>query len=184
MDFNLLQQLQVPGDINPNDLKLLTTYATQIQNGKIPKVSLEEKNKLTSLIAKYGPKEEPKPPVKDINMMSVEERQTHREDLKRRLREKRNTMTNARQSKFVIEKNMNKTNKTNTTNNTNTTNTTNTTNNTNRQNVLPNINGLQNMDLSSLTKMINEIQNQNVNSRDNLNNDKEENDEKLEDFLT
>ena len=174
MDFNLLQQLQVPGDINPNDLKLLTTYATQIQNGKIPKVSLEEKNKLTSLIAKYGPKEEPKSPVKDINAMSAEERQAHREDLKRRLREKRNTMANSRQSKFVIEKNMNKTNKTNTTNNTNTT---------NRQNVSPNINGLQNMDLSSLTKMINEIQNQNVNNRDSLNN-KEENDEKLEDFLT
>ena len=106
------------------------------------------KNKLTSLIAKYGPKEEPKPPVKDINSMSVEERQAHRDDIKRRLREKRNTMANSRQSKFVIEKNMNKTNKTNTTNNTNTT---------NRQNVTPNINGLQNMDLSSLTKMINEI---------------------------
>ena len=45
MDFNLLKQLEVPGDINPNDLKLLTSYATQIQNGKIPRVSLEEKNK-------------------------------------------------------------------------------------------------------------------------------------------
>ena len=181
MDFNLLKQLEVPGDINPNDLKLLTSYATQIQNGKIPRVSLEEKNKLTSLISKYGPKEEIKAPAKDVNDMSPEERQAHREDIKRRLREKRNSMASSRQSKFVIEKNMNKT-KTNNNTNTNTTNNNtnnNTNNDTNNRNVAPNINSLQNMDLSSLTNMINELQNHNANNRGN--NIAE--DDKLEDFL-
>jgi len=171
MDFNMLQQLQVPNDINPNDLKLLTSYASQIQSGKIPKVSLEEKNKLSSLIAKYGPKEEPKTPSKNVNDMTPEERQAHRDDIKKRLRDKRKSMVNARQSKFVIEKNINKTN--------NTTITT----TTNRQNVAPDINSLQNMDLSTLTNMINELQNNNANNRgNNLEEDKLEED-KLEDFL-
>ena len=175
MDFNLLQQLQVPSDINPNDLKLLTTYAAQIQSGKIPKVSLEEKNKLTSLIAKYGPKEEVKAPIKDIKDMSPEERQAHRDDIKKKLRDKRNSMANFRQPKCVIEQNINKTNKTNINNTNNTT-----TNN--RQNVAPNLNSLQNMDLSSLTNMINELQNHNAENRGNMDNNLEDND-KLEDFL-
>jgi hypothetical protein len=173
MDFNLLQQLQVPSDINPNDLKLITEYAAQIQNGKIPKVSLEERNKLKSLIAKYGPKEEEKPPQKDMKDMTPEEKEVYRNELKRRLREKRNTMTNMRQSKHVIERNMNKS-KTNTT-------TTTTTNTINRQ-VAPNLNNLQNMDLSSLTNMINELQNGRANDRQNSVIENKE-DENLEDFL-
>ncbi len=179
MDFNLLQQLQVPSDINPNDLKLLTEYAAQIQNGKIPKVSLEERNKLKSLVAKYGPKEEVKPPPKDMKDMTLDEKEIYRNELKRRLREKRNTMTNMRQSKHVIERNMNKS-KTNTTTDTNTA-------TTNRQ-VAPNLNNLQNMDLSSLTNMINELQNGRATDRQNsvVDNKKEDNkneDENLEDFL-
>ena len=172
MDFNLLQQLQVPSDINPNDLKLLKEYAAQIQNVKITKVSLEERNKLKSLVAKYGPKEEVKPPAKDMKDMTPDEKEVYRNELKRRLREKRNTMTNMRQSKHVIERNMNKS-KTNTTTDTNTT--------SNRQ-VAPNLNNLQNMDLSSLTNMINELQNGRANDRQTSVVENKE-DENLEDFL-
>jgi hypothetical protein len=181
MNFNQLQQLEITGDIDPNDLKLLTNYANQIQSGKIPKVSLEERDKLKSLISKYGPKEEVRPPVKDMKDMTPEEKQVHRDELKKRLREKRMTMTNARQSKFVIEKNMNKS-KTNSTPSTNTS---------SSHNVAPNINSLQNMDLSNLTNMINEIANNNAENRSkpslsNISpeiNKKEDIDEEIEDFL-
>jgi len=176
MNFNLLEQLGSSGDINPNDLKLLTGYLTQIQSGKIPRVSLEEKNKLTSLISKYGPKQEINKNMseKDIKDMSEQERQAFREDAKRRLREKRNSMLNSRQSKFVIEKNMNKSKTNNASNNASNNAPRNPVNNPGP--VMPNINGLQNMDLSKLTNMLNEITN---NSAINENS----NDEKLEDFL-
>jgi hypothetical protein len=139
---------------------------------------LEERNKLKSLISKYGPKEEIKPSVKDMKDMTPAEKEAYRDELKKKLREKRMTMTNARQSKFVIEKNMNKS-KTNNTTSTNTT-----------RNVAPNINSLQNMDLSNLTNMINEIANNNADNRSKtpLSNtspviDKKDTDDKIEDFL-
>jgi len=142
MDINLLQQLGLNGDVNQNDLKLLTNLMTQIQNGKTPKVTPQEKNKIQALMSKYGPKEEPTIPTKDIKDMTSEEREEHRINLKKKLREKTRGMANSRQPRHVIQQKMN-----------------NTTSKTTTNQASPNINSLQNLDLSNLTEMINSIQN-------------------------
>lgn len=94
MDPNILKQLGLNSNISPNDSKILQQLLTQMadKNGRV-KMTPQERNQL---MARLSNQSSEYVPTKDISEMNEEERNYHREQLRKKLRNKINGMEQMR----------------------------------------------------------------------------------------
>ncbi len=94
MDPNILKQLGLNSNISPNDSKILQQLLTQMadKNGRV-KMTPQERNQL---MARLSNQSSEYVPTKDVSEMNEEERNYHREQLRKKLRNRINGMEQMR----------------------------------------------------------------------------------------
>ncbi len=94
MDPNILKQLGLNSNISPNDAKILQQLLSQMadKNGRV-KMTPQERNQL---MARLSNQSNEYVATKDVSEMSEEERKVHREQLRKKLRNRLNGMEQMR----------------------------------------------------------------------------------------
>ena len=94
MDPNILKQLGLDSSLSGNDTLLLQKVFSGMTDGKKVKMTPQERNNLMSKLSNQNSNEYV--PVKDIQEMTEDEKKVHKEILRKKLREKRNSMAQTR----------------------------------------------------------------------------------------
>ncbi len=94
MDPNILKQLGLNSNISPNDAKILQQLLSQMadKNGRV-KMTPQERNQL---MARLSNQSSEYVATKDVSEMTEEERKVHREELRKKLRNRLNGMEQMR----------------------------------------------------------------------------------------
>lgn len=94
MDPNVLKQLGLDGNLSSSDAVILEKVFNGMNSGKKVKMTPQERNQLMAKLTNQNSNQYV--PVKDIEDMTTEEKKAHKEMLKKKLRDKQNSMARAR----------------------------------------------------------------------------------------
>lgn len=104
MDPSILKQLGINSDLKGNDAELLQQVMGALSSGKKLKMTPQQRNQLMAQLSNQQSNEYVQ--TKDLEDMTPEEREEHRQMLRKKLREKTNSMAQMRQGKSTLQKSL------------------------------------------------------------------------------